>query len=56
MKPKKRNRSEQPSRKKPYRAPSLTEHGDIRRLTQMKGGMMGDGGGMPKTRTTAGFG
>ena len=51
MKSSKRKTPPQPSRKKRYRTPSLTVHGDLRRLTQAKGGMLGDGGGMPKTRT-----
>jgi hypothetical protein len=51
MKSSKRKTPPQSSRKKRYRTPSLTVHGDIRRLTQAKGGMLGDGGGMPKTRT-----
>lgn len=42
------------SRKKPYRTPAVTIHGDIRRLTQMKGGALGDGAGVPKTRTSSG--
>lgn len=51
MKSSKRKPPTQPSRKKRYRTPSLTVHGDLRRLTQAKGGCLGDGGGMPKTRT-----
>lgn len=51
MKSSKRKISPQLSRKKRYRTPALTVHGDLRRLTQAKGGMLGDGGGMPKTRT-----
>jgi len=56
MKPSKHKAPAQPSRKKRYRTPSLTVHGDLRRLTQAKGGMMGDGGGMPKTRMAASVG
>jgi len=52
MKSRKRSQSHPPSGKKRYKTPSLTQHGDIRRLTQMKGGALGDGAGMPKTRTT----
>jgi hypothetical protein len=40
-------------RKKPYRAPKLTVHGDIGALTH-KGGKRNDGGGRPKTRTGTG--
>jgi hypothetical protein len=50
MKPSKRKAPIQSSHKKRYRTPSLTVHGDLRRLTQAKGGCLGDGGGMPKTR------
>ncbi len=51
MKSSKRKAPTKPSRKKRYQTPSLTVHGDLRRLTQAKGGVLGDGGGMPKTRT-----
>jgi hypothetical protein len=50
MKSSKRKTPPQPLRKKRYQTPSLIVHGDIRRLTQAKGGALGDGGGMPKTR------
>ncbi len=40
-------------RKKPYRSPALTVHGDLRRLTQMKGGTMNDAGLKPTTRVNA---
>jgi len=50
MKSRKRKPSHRTSRKKPYHAPSLATHGDLRRLTQLKAGMMGDGAGVPKTR------
>ena len=38
--------------KQPYRPPKLKVHGNLRDLTQAKGGDRGDGGG-PKTRTTS---
>ncbi len=38
--------------KKPYHAPKLTVHGDIRTLTRAKGGNRSDGGAKPKTKTT----
>jgi hypothetical protein len=41
-------------KKRPYRAPKLKRHGDLRTLTQAKGGDRGDGNGVPKTRTTTG--
>jgi hypothetical protein len=42
-----------PAGKRPYRAPKLKIHGDLKALTQTKGGDRGDGGA-PKTRTTTG--
>ena len=42
------------AKKRPYRAPKLTRHGDLQSLTRTKGGDRGDGGGAPKTRTTTG--
>jgi hypothetical protein len=39
-------------KKKPYRSPELTVHGDIRALTRAKGGAKSDGTGVPKTKTT----
>ncbi len=41
-----------PLRKKRYRSPTLIKHGSLLRLTLIKGGMNGDGGGKPYTRTT----
>jgi hypothetical protein len=35
--------------KKPYRPPRLVEYGDLRKITQAKGGMMNDAG-RPATR------
>lgn len=37
-------------RRKPYRPPRLTVHGDLRRLTMVKGGGANDGGGKPRTK------
>jgi len=53
MKSGKKTSARNASRKKPYRSPSLTVHGDLRRLTQMKGGTMNDAGMKPTTRTVA---
>ena len=53
MKPHKKISSRKTARKKPYRSPSLTVHGDLRRLTQAKGGMANDAGMKPQTRATA---
>ena len=41
-------------KKKPYRAPKLRVHGDIRELTRAKAGTKGDGTGKPATRTSGG--
>ncbi len=41
-------------KKKPYRAPKLTVHGDIRTLTRTKAGTKGDGTGKPATRASGG--
>jgi hypothetical protein len=40
-----------PPRKRPYRAPKLTVHGNLRKLTADKGSNKGDGG-KPATRNT----
>lgn len=37
--------------KKPYRSPRLVVHGDLRRLTMVKGGVNNDGVGKPRTKT-----
>ena len=42
------------SERKPYQPPRLTVHGDLRRLTQAKGGAKSDGGTTPKTKTGSG--
>ena len=38
------------SKKKPYRAPRLVEYGDLRTITQAKGGNMDDGTGVAATK------
>ena len=38
--------------RKPWRKPGLTVHGDLRGLTQAKGGLRNDGGGKPRTRAS----
>ena len=38
------------SKKKPYRAPRLVEYGDLRTITQGKGGNMDDGTGVAATK------
>jgi hypothetical protein len=50
---KKRASRRRTERKKPYRAPKLIVHGDLRALTR-KGGKRNDGGGRPKTRVGTG--
>lgn len=39
-------------KRKPYRSPELTVHGDIRALTRAKAGTNTDGTGKPKTRAS----
>ena len=46
-----KSRKKTTSHKKPYRSPVLTVHGDLRQLTQAKGGGKNDGGMKPNTRT-----
>ena len=53
MKSRKKNSSHKSSHKKPYRSPTLTIHGDLRRLTQAKGGAKNDAGMKPATRTAS---
>jgi hypothetical protein len=50
MKKPTRHSSPAPTRKKRYRQPQLTVHGDLRRLTQVKMGTNMDGAGRPMTR------
>lgn len=38
------------AKKRPYVAPKLVTHGDLRTITLAKGGILGDGTGVPKTR------
>lgn len=45
-----------PPKKRPYQAPKLIVHGNLRALTLAKGGTLGDGSGKPKTRTSSGPG
>jgi hypothetical protein len=40
--------------KQAYRPPRLTVHGDLRKLTQAKGGAKSDGGTAPKTKAGSG--
>jgi hypothetical protein len=47
----KKGRSRQSTgKKKPYRSPELTVHGDVRTLTLAKKGKNADGTGRPRTR------
>jgi hypothetical protein len=41
-------------KRRPYRSPTLTVHGDLKTLTAAKGGTMQDGAGKPMSRTTPG--
>ncbi len=38
--------------KRPYRAPRLTVHGDLKAITKAKKGANSDGGTKPKTKAT----
>jgi hypothetical protein len=40
--------------KRPYKAPALLSYGDVCNLTKVKGGMAGDGGHKPKTKSGGG--
>lgn len=42
--------------KKPYQKPDLVVHGDIRKITQAKGGAASDGAGKPHTKAPTGPG
>ena len=42
-----------PPKKRAYRAPKLTTHGDLKTMTLAKGGALADNVGNPKTRTVA---
>jgi hypothetical protein len=49
----KRRRSRSSSgKRKPYRVPELTVHGDLSALTRSKKGKTNDGFGKPKTRVS----
>jgi len=39
------------AKRRPYRTPNLTVHGDLKTLTMAKGGNFNDGTGKPRTRT-----
>ena len=41
-------------RKRPYRTPALTVHGDLKAITAAKAGASSDGGGKPRTRLSGG--
>ena len=43
-----------PPKKLPYKAPKLVVHGDLRSMTQTKGGSTNDGGAKPNTRLSGG--
>jgi hypothetical protein len=43
-------------KRRPYRAPKLITHGDLRTMTMAKGGALGDGGSVPKSRVSSGPG
>ena len=43
-------------KKRPYRTPKLTIHGDLRTMTLAKAGALGDGGTNPKSRVASGPG
>ena len=42
------------AKKRPYRAPRLMVHGDLKAITMAKGGSSNDGGGKPRTRLSGG--
>ncbi len=54
MKSGRKGASRHAGRKKPYRTPKLTVHGDIRTLTRAKAGTKSDGAGKPATRASGG--
>lgn len=43
-----------PPKRRPYTAPKLVIHGDLRKITLGKGSNLADGTGIPKTRSTTG--
>ena len=46
----------QQAKRRPYAAPRLVVHGDLRKITLGKGSNLADGTGNPKTRSSAGPG
>ncbi len=42
------------TKKRPYRTPRLTVHGDLKTITMAKGGSSNDGGGKPRTKVSGG--
>jgi hypothetical protein len=42
----------QHAKKRPYRTPELTVHGDLKTLTRAKGGFGADGTGKPRTKSS----
>jgi hypothetical protein len=52
MKTLKRDRAVKLSNKKRYQSPKLVTYGDLRRLTKVKDGASGDGGGKPMTKSS----
>ena len=55
MKGKRPARKDRPT-KRPYQEPKLVVHGDIRKITQGKGGAANDGSGKPHTKAPTGPG
>lgn len=49
---KKKKRGKRSGSKRPYGAPRLVVHGDLRALTRVKPGTKADGTGKPATRDT----
>ena len=43
-------------KKRPYRTPKLITHGNLRTMTLAKGGALGDGASVPKSRVASGPG
>jgi len=51
MKSSKRSTVAKSKRKRRYQPPKLVTYGDLRHLTQVKMGVMNDGGGKPMTKS-----
>lgn len=47
-------RAPKPAARKPYRKPTLIVHGNLKTLTEAKGGINLDGSGKPRTRLFGG--